>query len=270
MATIEVIVTPGRGIDRSDPYRYGWRTIEREQPDGAVVVEQAPLTLEDVLHPEEGDQVTHAEAHERRCVYLYSVFRDRLAGDPTAVVLKDVRVAWDVADLKPHGPDLAVILGVRERKNWSTFDVREEGVRPALIVEVTSPETASLDRSAKFDEYDLARVPLYVIVDSVLPRREPELRLLGYQREPAGRYQPLAPNERGWLWLEPLRLWVGIQDDEIICYDESAQPLGDYHQLAATNRALAEENRALTASLNEAEARLCEMEAELRRLRESR
>ena len=34
---------------------------------------------------------------------------------------------------------LAVIFGVRERQNWGTFFVAKEGVRPALIIEVTSP-----------------------------------------------------------------------------------------------------------------------------------
>ena|SRR3712207_241616 len=146
MATIEVLVT---GVDPADPFRYGWRYIQHERDNGTVDVEQVPLTLEDVLHPQEGDQATHSEAHQRRCVYLYDVLRAQLAGDPTAVVLQDVRIAWDVPGLGAHGPDLAVILGVRERKNWSTFDVATEGVRPALIIEVISPETAALDRSVK-------------------------------------------------------------------------------------------------------------------------
>jgi Uma2 family endonuclease len=230
------------------------------------VVEQVPLTLEDVLHPQEGDQGTHAEAHERRCVYLYDVLSAQLAADPTAVVLKDVRVAWDVPDLKPHGPDLAVILGVRERKNWSTFDVAAEGVRPALIIEVTSPETASIDRSTKLEEYDLAEVPLYVIVDAVFPRRQPTLRLLGYRQSPAG-YQVLVPNERGWLWLEPVRLWLGIQNDEIVCYDEGGQPLGDYRALSEALAAETQARREAERRAEASEARLRELEAELRRLR---
>jgi len=41
----------------------------------------------------------------------------RLADAPTAVVLDDVRIVWDIPDLKPHGPDIMVIFGVRARKN---------------------------------------------------------------------------------------------------------------------------------------------------------
>ena len=143
-----------------------------------------------------------------------------------------------------------MILGARARKNWSTFDVAEEGVRPALIIEVTSPETAALDRSVKLEEYDLAGVLLYVIVDTITRRREPVLRLLGYQQSPTG-YQGLAPDEHGRLWLAPVRTWLGLEENEIVCYDEAGRPLGDYRALAA---ALAEEARARAAAEQEAAA----------------
>lgn len=61
MATIEVLVTPtpeGAG-EVADPFRYGWRYVQREE-NGTLLIEQVPLTLEDVLHPREGDQVTHS------------------------------------------------------------------------------------------------------------------------------------------------------------------------------------------------------------------
>lgn len=288
--TIEVLVTPAPdagGARPPDPYRYGWRYIERQGADGSLQIEQAPLTLEDVLHPREGDQVTHSEAHQRRCIYLYDVFRARLAADPTAVVLQDVRVAWDVPDLGAHGPDIAVVLGVRERRNWSTFDVAAEGVRPALIVEITSPETAAIDRSTKLDQYDLAGVPLYVIVDAVALRRQPAPRLTGYTGTPGG-YQPLAADERGRLWLAPVRTWLGVEGGEIVCYDEDGRPLGDYRALAealaaeaaargVAERQVATERQARSAAEGQvqaerearfaAEARLRELEAEVRRLR---
>jgi hypothetical protein len=133
-------------------------------------------------------------------------------------------------------------------------------VWPALIIEIASPETASIDRSSKLEEYDLAGVPLYIIVDTLFLRRQPTLRLLGYAQTPRG-YQPLASNEQGWLWLEPARIWLGIRDDEIICFDEAHQPLGDYRALSI---ARAEAERRADA----AEARVRELDAEIRRLRQ--
>jgi Uma2 family endonuclease len=282
--TVEVLSAPmlsrAGAPDPADPYRYGWRYVRRDLPDGNYVMEQVPLTLEDVLHPEEGDQVTHSDAHQRRRRYLCNVFEARLAHVSTAVVLDDVRVRWDVPELPPHGPDIAVILGVRERKNWSTFDVATEGVRPALIIEITSPETASIDRSHKLEEYDAAGVPLYVIIDTFTLRRQPALRLLGYSQSPNG-YQVLSPNEQGWLWLEPVRVWLGVQQNVIVCYDEAGQPLGDYIGLAAAleaeaqarvqaeARAAAEAQARVQAEARAvmAEERLIQLEAELRRLR---
>ena len=195
--------------------------------------------------------MTHSDLHQRICVYLYNVFRGLLATMPSAVVLHDVRVAWDVPDLKAHGPDLAVIFGVRQPKNWSTFDVAQEGVRPELIIEVTSPETRSIDLTTKLEEYDLAGVPLYIIIDLVQRHGQIVPRLLGYRQTPLV-YAVVAPDERGWLWLEPLKVWLGVHEQTIVCYDAAGAPIADYADLRT--------------ALTTAEQRVKDLEAEVRRL----
>jgi Uma2 family endonuclease len=263
-----------------DPYRYGWRYVRRELPDGGETIEQVPLTLEDVLYPEEEDFHVHSKAHEDTCTYLSDVFGARLSDDPTAAVLCDVRVAWDVPGLRPNGPDIAVVRGVREQRNWSTFDVAEEGVRPEVIIEITSPETRSNDLIAKVENYALARVPLYIIADTRIWNGQETLYLIGYHLTPRG-YEALAPDKRGWFWLEAVGVWLGIQDNRIICFDALGNPIGDYTQIdaaraaaeiraqAAETRAQAAETRAQVEAMarTTAEARLRELEAELRRLR---
>jgi len=97
-------------------------------------------------------------------------------------------------------------------------------------------------------------------------RKQSTLRLLGYTQTPSG-FQVLAPNERGWLWLAPTRVWLGIAENELVCFDEAGEPLGDYLALAT---ALADEANARAEAerrASAAEARLHELEAELRRLR---
>jgi hypothetical protein len=136
------------GGGSAEPCRYGWRYVTRELPDGGQTIEQAPLTLEDVLHPRQNGRVTDGWRHERRR-YLADMLAAQLAGDPPAVVLSDVLVVWDVPDRRPHGPDIAIVPGVRERKAWRRFDVAAEGVRPALIIALTAPATADLDRSRR-------------------------------------------------------------------------------------------------------------------------
>jgi Uma2 family endonuclease len=263
-----------------DPYRYGWRYVRRELPNGVVDFEQAPLTLEDVLYPEVGDFIVHSKAHEDLCRYLADVFGARLRGNSGGVVLHDVRVAWDVPELRPNGPDITVILGVREQRNWSTFDVAEEGVRPALVIEVTSPETRQLDLIDKVEIYGQAGVALYLIVDTRRWRGEHRLHVIAHRLTPDG-YEVLPPDERGWFWLEPVGLWIGIRDNQVECYDETGTPVGDYTQIDlaradAEARAQTAEARAQTAETQaqaeiqartQAEARLRELEAELRRLR---
>lgn len=130
------------------------------------------------------------------------------------------------------------------------------------------------------EHYNLAGVPLYIIVDTIRMRGESFVRLLGY-RQTETIYAVLPPDERGWLWLEPLQLWLGIRDNELYCYDEHGVQIGDYtavtDELAAERQARvdAESQAALErqarseaeARATQAEARLHELEAELRRLR---
>jgi hypothetical protein len=54
-------VQQANGTD--DPFRYGWRYVKRVLPDGTVDLEQMPLTLEDVLHPQEEDHISYTNLH---------------------------------------------------------------------------------------------------------------------------------------------------------------------------------------------------------------
>jgi hypothetical protein len=93
------------GIDPGDPFRYGWRYVAHERADGSVTYEQVPLTLEDVLHPQEGDHIMQNEEHIDWCFYLYAALRHLLRRDPLAVVFQDMLFLWDVPGLQGHSPD---------------------------------------------------------------------------------------------------------------------------------------------------------------------
>ncbi|MDZ7371227.1 MAG: Uma2 family endonuclease, partial [candidate division KSB1 bacterium] len=199
--------------------------------------------------------------HQRRVRYLADVFLACVADRPDAVVLSDVRIAWDVPGLRAHGPDIMVMFGVQIIRNWSTFDVAQEGVRPTLIVEVTSPETRALDLETKVTHYALAGVPLYVIVDAYEQRGEGRLRVLGYELA-GGAYRPLAPNAEGRLWLVPLGVWIGTEGNEVYCFDAQGRRMGDYATLT-TIVIEAEERAAEAWAAAKAEAR-ARLEAEAR------
>ncbi|MGO9923011.1 MAG: hypothetical protein ACLQIB_50990 [Isosphaeraceae bacterium] len=111
------------------------------------------------------------------------------------------------------------------------------------------------DLENKPDFYHRAKkVPLYVIADVLEEDEETRrLELIGYRYAPAG-YERIAPDARGWIWLDPLGLWLGVvQDprlgcDRLACFDaDSGEEIGDYQ---AISQALA----AATAAQAQAEA----------------
>jgi colicin import membrane protein len=235
-----------------DPFRFGWRYVRVVRPDGTEELDQIPLTLEDVLHPEVGDIIVQSDPHDSDRAYLKAVSKARLEGDPTAVVLSDCQVDFNIPGVKPLCPDFAVFSGVRRRAMWSSFNVAREGARPELVVEVTSPETRSNDVGIKVDYYRRGRVPWYLIADVTIEEEgERRIELILYRR--TGRtYRRVAADDRGRVWLEPLGLWLGQTRDEqggfmrLACYDPATgEEVGDY---TAISRALAESQERLAES----------------------
>ena len=229
----------------ADPFRYGWRFVPRPTPDDPHNLEQAPLTLEDVLHPEVGDFIVRSDRHTTDRMYLASVLRARLEPSGRAIVLSNIRIVWDIPDLRPHGPDIMVIPGIAERQDWSTFEVAVEGARPALIIEIVSPETRENDVVIKVNHYARAGVAQYVIVDDVGQGEERRLHLLDYRLE-AGAYRLREPDASGRVHLEIADLWLGVRGDGVVCYDRHSGEIGDY--VTVMRQAAAAEERARRAA----------------------
>lgn len=108
-----------------------------------------------------------------------------------------------------RGPDFFAALGVepeRERQGWVVWE--EAGHYPDVIIELLSSSTAAIDRGVKKDLYEqVFRTPDYFIFD---PFETTSLR--GWRLDLARGYQPLVPDDRGWLWCETLGLWLGTWD----------------------------------------------------------
>ena len=70
-------------------------------------------------------------------------------------------------------------------------------------------------------------------------------RLLGYQLTEDG-YKRFEPNEKGWLWLAPVNLWLGWRDEAIACYDAAGNlvEVGNSRVAEAQSLATAAEQRA--------------------------
>jgi Uma2 family endonuclease len=236
-----------------DPFRYGWRFIRKLLPDGSTDLVQVPLTLEDVLHPQEGDVIPESTYQERDAEYLRPIFRERVARLPGGYFLADCLIDWNVPGVRNHSPDLTVFRDVPHPpvENIGIFRVRQFGGRCVLVVEIVSPDTRENDVVHKLREYHQVRVPLYVLIDQ--ERENGPRGVVGHRYTPR-RYVRLRPDRQGRVLLKPLGLSLAVEDELAVCYDaETGERLGDYGQ----------ERRAREA----AEGRVRELESELRRVR---
>jgi hypothetical protein len=245
---------------KSDPYRYGWRYVKKIRRDGTVDLVQVPLTLEDVLHPQEGDVIPEKPLQERDAEYMRPIFRQRAARLPGGHYLADCLIDWGVPGIRHHSPDLSVFRGVTRPPplELGLFPLFDSGGRCVLLVEIVSPHTRENDVVHKLREYHQVRVPLYVLIDQEIeggPRQ-----LVGYRYTPR-RYVRMRLNRQGRLLLRPLGLWLGLEDGRAVCYDaETGERLGDYTEMEQARYAEREARLA-------AEQRIQELEAELRRAR---
>jgi colicin import membrane protein len=242
MATVIEATSPATPGDDQDPFRYGWRYVQVVPPQGPARSERVPLTLEDVLHPQEGDVILETPAHDNDCETIRLAAKERTAGRPGVVVLHDCRIDWGVRGVASHSPDISVFEGVAQ---WNpalgTFDVAEYHARILMTLEVTSPNTRDNDLDAKVVEYHAAGVPFYAIVDGrVSAAGERTIHLLGYRARSEG-FERVRLDARGRLWLPPLGIWLAVEGGQVACYDEQGKRLGD-HLLAIR---VAEEARQL-------------------------
>ncbi|MEH2456431.1 Uma2 family endonuclease [Nostoc sp.] len=105
-----------------------------------------------------------------------------------------------------RGPDFFVVLNVdsnNSRLGWVVWE--ENGRYPDVIVELMSPSTAAIDKGIKKNLYEQTfRTSDYFVYDPFDPNS-----LQGWHLDDNQQYQPLTPNERGWLWCKRLGFWLG-------------------------------------------------------------
>jgi Uma2 family endonuclease len=166
-----------------------------------------------------------------------------------------------------RGPDFFVVDGANRlpmRPYWAVW--QEGGRYPDLIIELLSPTTAEEDRTTKKALYERTfRTAEYFCYD---PQTE---QLEGWRLGPRRRYLPITMNERGWMEVEELGLWLGpwkgtYQGYEAVWlrfYDANGR-LVPLHGEAAEQRAEVAEQRAEAAEgeVVRLKERLAELERE--------
>lgn len=108
-----------------------------------------------------------------------------------------------------RGPDLFVVSNTerRERKSWMVW--AEDGKYPNFILELLSDSTAKVDRGIKKQLYqDTFRTPEYFWF------HPDTLEFQGFRLN-FRQYEPIPPNQQGWLWSDELQLYLGILNAQL-------------------------------------------------------
>ncbi len=162
------------------------------------------------------------------------------------------------------GPDVYIVKnvdGTKPRLSWVAWE--EDGRYPDVIFELLSQSTQQQDLGEKKRIYEqIFRTPEYFCI-------APEAEYMLGWRLKNGKYEPIEPDERGWLWSQELALWLGIWTGKVLDEEHTwarfytaAGSLVLLPEEAEKQRADEEKQRA-----DELAARLSALEAELARLK---
>src|SRR3982751_1512240 len=198
-----------------DPFRYGTRWTTVRLPNGKVVDQPLPLTPEDLLDPQLGDEIPQSDPHAQIVTTLFGLLTRHFAEDPNVVVFYDMKIVWDIPGLPGPSPDSSVLRGLPKRAGREIYRVAEEGMLPCLIIEAVSFPDAAMyqnEHEKKLEIYQQAGVAEYLIVDPPFPP-EDRLELKGYRLVSRGRYQRIKPDSRGRLHSETTGLFFAPSED---------------------------------------------------------
>ena len=115
-----------------------------------------------------------------------------------------------------RGPDMFIILntdGSFRRQKWVVWE--EDGLYPDIIFEFLSPTTRHIDLGEKKNIYERTfKTHEYFCFDYLNPTGENSLS--GWRLDTKRTYQPIPPDNRGWLWSDGLELYVGLWSGTIL------------------------------------------------------
>ncbi len=153
------------------------------------------------------------DRHLRSNTNLFTVFDNRYANDPSVGVFSDLKMVWGIPGLKEPAPDVAVVPNLQnqdEDTDRPTFDVKKEGTRPCLVIEVMSPSYPG-DDTSKVEIYEQAGISEYIIINPHSEKVRPFYEIWGYQLV-GGQYQPIKPDKQGRLLSQTTQVWFSAHD----------------------------------------------------------
>jgi Uma2 family endonuclease len=262
----------GGASETPDPFRYGSRWRRVRLANGEVTDQEIPLTADDLLNPELGDEVTQSDPHFEFLLLLARLLRGHYRSRNDVLVAGDMKMFWGAPGVKEPAPDIAVIPGVRRKYDpeRGSFDAAREGVLPCLIIEIVSATDSEVRRNdyvKKVKIYQQVGIPEYLILDPPTSATEGRLLWTGYRLDSDRQYRRIAPDRDGLLLSETTGLLFGAEKDgetlRIVDATTGERLLDPDDQLFRE----AEARKAAEERAQEAEAELARLRAALERLK---
>ncbi len=241
-----------------DPFRLGFRERLITTPDGREVLEQIPLTPEDLIYPEEGDVVSQGMPHFSFLKSWIAPMVYHLEKRPGIVVTSDVNLVLR-HDQKNCAPDIAVIEGDFDPMMLDGgINLRDLGGRLVFALEVVSTsekEIENKDIEKNVDRYAAEGVREYFTIYPKLKNTVSDL--VGRRLGPAGKYEEIAPDAQdrvasellGWLFS------IDAVTEQLVVEDaETGQRLRVFKEEAAARQQAEAERQQAEAARQRAEA----------------
>lgn len=231
-------------------------------------VERTAATKPVVYPTSDGKPMAETDLHRQEMVRLIDTLDVHFATDGSAYVSGNMLLYYEEGNPRRSvAPDVFVVPGIA-RGLREIYKLWEEGVPPALVIEVTSKTTRREDVGKKHELYARLGVPEYVMYDPLGDYLDPPLRAF---RLHDGGYVPVP--DAGTAGIESaIGVTMRLIDGRLVLFDRAmgARLLSPHERaLAEAARAEAEARRAsASARRAEAEARRADAEAEARQAAE--
>ena len=212
--------------------------------------------------PYEDGEPLESDWHLAAMTLLLHILRYHYRDRTDHYVAGNMFVYFDPDQVKTRnfrGPDFFVVKGVTSphfRNSWVVWE--EGGLTPDYVIALASESTKAFDLHGKKAIYEQQlKTPEYIVYD---PTSE---QLQGWRLDQHGHYQIIMPDERGWLWSEQLKLWLGAADYRFT----GAETVKTLRFFKLDGRCLPTEAEVQARRAEEQTARAVAAEAELVRLK---
>ena len=194
-----------------------------------------------VYYPDsDGKPMAESPIHRDEMMRGIQTLQEAFAGRADVYLSGNMMLYYEEGNPRAFvAPDVFVVKGVPKLPERRVYKLWEDGVAPAMALEVTSRSTRRVDLGKKRDTYARIGVREYFLYDPLAEYLRPPLQ--GFRLEP-GEYHPVEPDADGALVSEELDMLLKLVDGRLRLFDRrtGAPLLSPAEQLAVARQRTAE------------------------------